>query len=321
MTKNNFIKEYLHFTRKERIGVLFIILIMISVVFLPAFINKNDNELPIFTDTEWTNLMRSLESKTAVEKSTEENIGSFTYEKSSETYTAPVVGELFYFDPNKIDAAGWKKLGLRDKTIKTILNYTSKGGYFRKSSDLQKIYGLHNNEFERLEPFIQIENTSDSKNSYHKKEFSAPKEFKIKTYEKRTPAYAVVEINEGDLNSFISLPGIGEKLGNRIINFRNKLGGFYSVDQISETYGLPDSTFQKIKSLLVIKESSIKRISINNVSKDELKMHPYIKWNIANAIIEYRNQHGPFTSVEELKKIILLDKQTYSKIQPYLLID
>src|SRR5690606_12068135 len=184
--------------------------------------------LPIFTDTEWTNLMRSLESKTAVEKSTEENIGSFTYEKSSETYTAPVVGELFYFDPNKIDAAGWKKLGLQNKTIKTILNYTSKGGYFRKSSDLQKIYGLHNNEFELLEPFIQIENTSGSKNSYHKKEFSAPKEFKIKTYEKRTPAYAVVDINEGDLNSFISLPGIGEKLANRIINFRNKLGGFYS---------------------------------------------------------------------------------------------
>src|SRR5690606_13844379 len=156
---------------------------------------------------------------------------------------------------------------------------------------------------------------------YHKKEFAAPKEFKIKTYEKRTPAYSVVDINEGDLNSFISLPGIGEKLANRIINFRNKLGGFYSVDQISETYGLPDSTFQKIKSLLVIKESSIKRISINNVTKDELKLHPYIKWNIANAIIEYRNQHGNFVSVEDLKKIILLDDITYSKIQPYLLID
>ena len=320
MTKKNFIKEYLHFSRKERIGVMLIVFIMVSVIFLPSFINQNDYEVPIVTDTEWTNLMSSLETKPIADEDGEVNIGSFTYEKSSQTYV-PVTGELFYFDPNKINAAGWKKLGLRDKTIKTILNYTSKGGYFRKSSDLQKIYGLHENEFARLEPFIQIENISGSKNTYHKKEFAAPKEFKIKTYEKRTPAYDVVDINEGDLTSFISLPGIGEKLGNRIINFRNKLGGFYSVDQISETYGLPDSTFQKIKSLLVIKESDIKRISINKVNRDELKLHPYIKWNIANAIIEYRNQHGKFTSVEDLKKIILLDDNTYSKIQPYLLID
>ena len=123
------------------------------------------------------------------------------------------------------------------------------------------------------------------------------------------------------MDDFVSLPGIGEKLGTRIITFRDKLGGFHSVEQVAETYGLPDSTYQKIQTLLLVQETNIKKIPINQCSKDELKMHPYIKWKIANAIVEYRNQHGPFESLEDLKKIILLDHETFLKIQPYLIVD
>ena len=110
------------------------------------------------------------------------------------------------------------------------------------------------------------------------------------TFPKR-PEYTIVDINKADTSAFISLPGIGNKLALRIVNFREKLGGFYSIDQIGETYGLPDSSFQKIKPFLKLETSLLKKFNINSATKDEMKLHPYIKWNLANAIVEYRNQH------------------------------
>ena len=319
MNAKNFIKEYLHFTRKERIGVMFLLFILLTIILFPSFLPEKDNSVPISTDTEWTNLMKSLESRSENEYDTEESVAGLTYEKSAETFTPPVKGELFFFDPNKLDAAGWKRLGLRDKTIRTIINYTGKGGYFKQPADLQRIYGLHKNEFERLAPFIRIE---EEKRNFKKFETN-PKstESVFKPIKEKTNRYAAVDINKANLDDFVSLPGIGEKLGTRIITFRDKLGGFHSVEQVAETYGLPDSTYQKIQTLLLVQETNIKKISINHSSKDELKMHPYIKWKIANAIVEYRNQHGPFKSLEDLKKIILIDHETFLKIQPYLIVD
>jgi competence ComEA-like helix-hairpin-helix protein len=90
------------------------------------------------------------------------------------------------------------------------------------------------------------------------------------------------------------------------------------VEQIGETYGLPDSTFQKIKPFLNAGAAEIKKININTATKDELKAHPYIRWNLANAIVEYRNQHGTFNSVDDLKNIALIDEEVMAKIAPYL---
>jgi competence ComEA-like helix-hairpin-helix protein len=126
-----------------------------------------------------------------------------------------------------------------------------------------------------------------------------------------------VDVNSADTMALIALPGIGSKLALRIINFRNKLGGFYSVDQIKETYGLADSTFQKIKIYLIV-DGQVEKINLNTVTKDELKIHPYIKWNLANAIIEYRTQHGDYKSIEDLKNISMLDENTFIKIAHYL---
>jgi competence ComEA-like helix-hairpin-helix protein len=130
--------------------------------------------------------------------------------------------------------------------------------------------------------------------------------------------FELIPVNSTDTAALIALPGIGSKLAARIISFREKLGGFYSVEQIGETYGLPDSTFQKIKGRLQVEESTIRKINLNTATKDELKVHPYIRWHLANAIVEYRNQHGSFKSLEELKNIVLIDEAIFAKMIPYL---
>ena len=134
----------------------------------------------------------------------------------------------------------------------------------------------------------------------------------------RTPmVVSPVDINTADTSALIALPGIGNKLAARIVNFRNKLGGFYSVEQVGETFGLPDSTFQKIKPYLKIADAAVKKIDINIASADELKIHPYIKWQIANAIVAYRKEHGVFSKIEEIKKIMIITEDDYKKISPY----
>jgi competence ComEA-like helix-hairpin-helix protein len=201
-------------------------------------------------------------------------------------------------------------LGLSDRTIKTINNYRSKGGRFYKKEDLQKIWGLPAGFYKRVQSYINITSPTKKYEPFPEKP-SVP-------YERKERKFAIVSINNADTASLIALPGIGSKLAARIVNFREKLGGFHSVDQIGETYGLPDSTFQKIKPYLKVDVAAVRKININTATKDELKMHPYIKWNLANAIVEYRTQHGNFKSLDELRKIVLMDEATFNKIVLYL---
>ena len=127
---------------------------------------------------------------------------------------------------------------------------------FISRKTFKKIYGLREDEYERLKPYIKIE-SNISKANDNFVSFKSKEEIQsVKTYAAR---YSIIDVNIADTTAFISLPGIGSKLATRIVNFRDKLGGFYSIDQIGETYGLPDSSFQKIKQYLKLDNPSVKK--------------------------------------------------------------
>lgn len=129
-----------------------------------------------------------------------------------------------------------------------------------------------------------------------------------------------VDINKADTTVFMALPGIGAKLAARIVKYREALHGFYSIDQVGETYGLPDSTFKKIRKWLVVKDTCIQKININTASLQELKT-PYINPNLANAIYQYRQQHGSYQNLQDLRKIVLVSDSLFNKVSLYLSID
>ena len=298
------ITGYLTFTRKERIGIIIIILIISGIFLFPQILSKtNTKATPV--DNTWAVSIKKLEQKEAENNNqnfrqyNDDNSSSYQYDRSTNNYSAKSKGELFYFDPNTLSAEGWQKLGLRDKTIHTIQNYLNKGGHFKKPEDLQRIYGLLPNEYERIEPFIKIEAVPENAEYKNYTDKTPAENQTAKTY---TSRYTVVDINSTDTTALIALPGIGSKLATRIITFRDKLGGFYSLAQVGETFGLPDSTFQKIKQYLKLENASIRKININTATIDELKAHPYIKWSLANPIVAYRTEHGLFSKVEDVKK-------------------
>ena len=314
--------SYLYFTRKERRGSL-LLLIIILLLCLSPFLYAIIFNKSITNPHEFDQQIAALKTKQAVASG--KNYSPKNYDEDNPRYydapspgiysTPKTKGSLFYFDPNTLSSDGWRRLGLRDKTIATIQNYISKGGKFRQPEDIKKIWGLFPDEAERLLPYVQIANTTATFIDPYK---SAGEEAA------RSPDFKnninPIPINESDSSAWMALPGIGSKLSQRIVNFRNKLGGFYTVEQVAETFGLPDSTFQKIKPFLRL-SGEVTKINLNRATKDELTAHPYIRYQLANAFMQYKLQHGDYKSVEDIKRIMIVTEELFNKVSPYLTID
>jgi competence ComEA-like helix-hairpin-helix protein len=129
-----------------------------------------------------------------------------------------------------------------------------------------------------------------------------------------------ISLNASDSMSWEQLPGIGPVLAARIIKYREKLGGFHSVSQLKEVYGITDSVYEKISPVIKTDQGTVKKIDLNNSSLEELKKHPYLRWQTASAIFRYREANGRFNSLEDLNKIWSLSPETILKIEPYLII-
>jgi competence ComEA-like helix-hairpin-helix protein len=232
------------------------------------------------------------------------------FPKKNPPTTPQKAAETFAFDPNTASKEDLTRLGLAENTTKSILNYREKGGIFRKKEDFAKIYTLAPNDFERLMPFINIPEKP-----------IAPPSNKVE-FPKNTIAKPIVniDINAASPEDWQKLNGIGVALAGKIVNYRSKLGGFTSIEQIKETYGLPDSTFQKVKQQLQLQTPILKKININTASVEEIQTHPYFKKKQAEILVLYRKNHGNFASVSDLQKTGVFPDEVLNKVKPYLVL-
>ena len=218
---------------------------------------------------------------------------------------------LQVFDPNTADKNTLLALGLTERVCNTILKFRAKGGRFYDKKDLQKIYGLAESKYRELMPYIRIEEKPAIAQSL------VPKEYSTSSNRLLPPATISIDINQADASEWQKLRGIGPAYSKRIVNFREKLGGFYSVEQVGETYGLPDTTFQKIKPLL--KPSPLlRKIPLNSADAKTLAAHPYIRYQQANTIVAYRDNHGAFQRVEDIRKVRIFKEKEVLRLMPYL---
>ncbi|MFT3936732.1 MAG: helix-hairpin-helix domain-containing protein [Chitinophagaceae bacterium] len=314
-----FIKDYLSFSKKDRIGVIVLLSLILIVLLLPyCWPKPASKQLPKEELIKIQALAAKLQQGDSVQQ--EAFVATHDYRSSGNYNNSSHNTALFYFDPNSLNEAGWQKLGLRDKTIATIQHYLAKGGRFKKPEDIGRIYGLQQSLYEKLLPYVRIASNAPLP---HESIESNKNEITEKPVYTNKPAtvFKSIEINSADTTAFIALPGIGSKLAARIVNFRDKLGGFYAVEQLAETYGLPDSTFSKIKTSLHCNAASVKVININTADANTLKLHPYIRWNLANAIVQYRQQHGNFKSVDDLQAISIITPEMFQKMRPYVTVE
>ena len=334
------IRGYLTFTRKERFGVLFLLLVIIVLFALPYFFGPapGDPEPAVYEKVK--EAVRELDSRQ--KDSSHGSVAHSRYpepknfkpatDEASGGYTDPP--KMFYFDPNNITADDWRRLGLSERLTQTILHYIDKGGRFHQAEDLKKIYGLRPGEYARLQPFVRFsqpkqdfyrQSTNSEKRSFAKDSVNNKQLFIRERplitgtgFQRTEKRFEITDINNADSAAWSRFPGIGSILASRIVHFRERLGGFYQIDQVGETFGLPDSSFQKIKSFLRLNGASVLQLDLNEASRENLQSHPYIRWQLAKAIVDYRMQHGRFQSVDELLQLARMDQQKFEKLRPYL---
>lgn len=300
-------KDYFSFTQSEKKGIVFfLVIIFLLLLSFPLLYFLKAKEKPDFSEFE--NAINTFEKSQQNEQSNTNN--NF----KNENFQSKNI-EYFAFNPNTITDEEWKKLGFAAWQIKTINNYKTKGGSWKTKSDVLKIYGIDTAHYEQLKPFIQLPDKID----YQQKNYPIyeKKAFQENEYEKKDYTLKV-DINTADTTELKKLKGIGIGYAKRIVKYREELGGFISTTQLSEVWGLTPETLEKCLPQVMISNQNIKKININTASAEELKKHPYISWQIANVIEQYRKANGKYNALDDLKKLHLFNEELLNKLKPYL---
>ena len=189
------------------------------------------------------------------------------------------------------------------------MNYTNKGGKFYKAEDLEKMYTISPEMYKKLFPYVRIENQAGR---FKKEDFIYEK----KEYVKKAPV--VVDINTADSAQLDEIKGVGGAFANRILKYRERLGGFFKKEQLMEVYGLDSAKYNEIKNQVTLSRVPLRIVNINTAQFNDLKGNPYLTYKQINAIIQYRKQHGNYTSPADLKRIVILNQQVIDQITPYI---
>jgi competence protein ComEA len=249
-------RNFLSFSSLERKGVIVLIIIIMIITGINAILVHQGPLLKKENNALFLKELQSFDQQLTVLNDSFIDLNPVF--RDEEIYK----GELFIFDPNSSSAGDFRRLGMNNRLIRTLLNYRLHGGRFHKKEDLNKLYGMNKGLYERLAPYVSIKEPSIAHNELGSSISSVPS--------------VPVDINTADSAALDKLRGIGTILSKRIVRYRTLLGGFYDTGQLKEVYGLSDSLLSAIKPRFYADTTIIFKLSLNNASESELARHPYI---------------------------------------------
>ena len=249
---------------------------------------------------------------------------SMEWESDSASLSDPIVKmDLHPFNPNTADSLELLSVGLSPYVARNILRYRAAGGHFRTSDDLSRIYGLHDTVFARVKPYVSI--PQERQVNQNKPTSTQEPRATLPARERREHPYAEymraklqlgqsVDLNIADTTELMRIPGIGPVYARMIVDYRQQLGGFYSVSQLRELDMLPED----ICDWTHISEPNVKTIDINRLSVSQLRSHPYLTFYQAKAIADLRKREGEIKSVRQLLFLDEFSEADIQRLTPYL---
>ena len=218
--------------------------------------------------------------------------------------------ETFPFDPNTADSTVLLRLGLAPWQVKSIYKYRAKGGRYHCAEDFQHVPGMTPEVWNRLAPAIQI---GEAFRFYHDRRTEKHDSAHYTRQEKFTEM-VVLDLNTADTSELKKIPGIGSVRARQIVRYRDQLGGFASLQQLTEIPNLPED----LAKWFTIGSAISKPIHINELTAAQLARHPYLTYAQAKAIIDYRRNYGRIKNLDELQLLNLFTEDEKHRLMPYI---
>ena len=293
----NVLKTFFYFTRSERRGILLLctlILLVSGGTQVYRHWQEKASRPSAEERAEQLRMQQEYEDFLATIQEEEEK-GRARHRYPEDTGFRPGKPAVtpFPFDPNRADSLTLRRLGLPGWMARNIVRYRERGGCFRHPEDFRKIYGLTDEQYAALEPYIRIA-PQDTARPAPPRLYTAQTERDTLARPYKYPAGTVIELNRTDTTELKKIPGIGSGIARLITGYRQRLGGFYALEQLREI----DLDPEPLRPWLRIDTTAIRRLNLNRVGIDRLRRHPYFNFYQAKAIVERRKKHGPLRNLK-----------------------
>ena len=298
------LRKFLSFNKGERIAIITILAVVLLLV-LACVLHRPRVSLDEAS-------LRNLDSLLALRNA--------AIEEQQQNATQNVVQQVieltpFPFNPNTMTEEEGKRIGLTDRQIRNIINYRDKGGKFYSKSDLAKLNTISEEDFAQLEPFIVLPEVArrTTSNAYTEKKPTQQEE--AKPEEKK--AIPIVDLNTVDSLTLVELPQIGPYTALRIIEFRDKLGGFVDKEQLRDVKGMDEARFSAIEPYINLGEAETRKIDINRADFKTLVHHPYLNYEQVKRIFNQREKRGMIKNWAQLEALIKDDGEVNPLLEHY----
>ena len=295
-------KDFFYYSRSERRAVFVLLVLIAAMLGIMVVIPDEQNRLSgdfVSQDT-----LRTVHKEQVLGK-----------ELNAMPHSAAIAVKLYAFDPNRVDSVGMLRLGLSPFVVRNVLKYRQKGGRFSTADDFSRIYGLADETFETLKPYIRI----TEKRRTTKKEV-----FRQKLQEKKDtmrvfkyPEGTLVDVNQADTSELKKIPGIGSGISRAIVAYRTRLGGFHSLSQLEEIKFVTPDLIRWFK----LENDSVCKLNVNRASLEKLRSHPYLNFYQAKVIVEHRRKRGKIKSLSQLSLYEEFSEKDLNRLSAYFSFD
>lgn len=314
----NIFRDFIFYTRGQRRGILLLAVALMAVLLGGWWGRRNAHSSDHRVLANADSLAETYRTFVESVKRTD----SIRQQACAPRKKATTRPTLRPFDPNVADSAQLSQLGLPGWMARNVVRYRQKGGVFRKPEDFRRIYGMTDERFATLLPYIRItrqDTIAKDRTAVHTQATKSDKDStqtsrpSLYPHTSKYPAGTVIALNRADTAELKRIPGIGSVIARMIVDYRTRLGGFYSVSQLKDIR-LRDDLLEPWFS---IDTTAIRRVNLNRGGTASLRRHPYINFYQARAIVEWRREHGPLKDLTPFERHPDFTKEDLEKLGHY----
>ena len=231
------------------------------------------------------------------------------------------------FDPNTVDSLTLIGFGLKPWKVRNFLHYRKAGKVFRSAEEMGKTHGWTEEDVERVREYVRVEEEYgkgkrlfggtekgqpgwEGRNEKYGKDGKRWDDWKSNKFHTLTK----VDVNTADTAMLRRIPGVGAKISEAIVRYREKLGGFYSVEQLREIKMVSPELLEWME----VSSPNVQKIPVNEASFQALNSHPYISYEQTKALLQYIRLYGKVKDEQALLETGIFTKEDVERLKPYL---